>query len=984
MAKKTKTRSKKYATEVRDIETRRTDETRQARSLPTKHKGRSRSDAQVVTSIRAQTRGGDEVTIVGVGASAGGLEAFSSMVRALPPKPGFALVLVQHLAPQHESALPTLLTSYTTMPVLQVTDGMRVEPNHLYVIPPNVQMGLTDGHFDLKPRPDDRTQYTPIDSFLTSLAEHAQSRAIGVILSGTASDGATGVREIKAAGGITFAQKPETAKYDGMPRAAIATGMVDMVLSPAEIAIKLSQLTAHPYVRDFVPTSGEELSVRDDQLRRIFDLLRPASGIDFRHYKLPTIKRRLLRRMALQRLTDVQHYIRLLEDTPAEVRSLYQDLLIHVTRFFREPESFKALAQQVFPKLVEDRGEEQPIRAWVSGCATGEEAYSLAISLLEYLHGHNQDVRIQIFATDVSDTAIEHARAGLYPASIEADVPPDILRRFFTKVDGSYRVSKTVRDLCVFARQDLTKDPPFSRLDLILCRNVLIYMDVVLQQRLISVFHYALNPQGFLVLGQAETVGSQVGLFSLTDKKFRIYRKKTSRERQRRSASTTSAPGIQKASGAGRRRSRKRRCKPRSARIIFDRYAPPGVVVDADLQIVQFRGQTGAYLEPAPGRGQPESVEDVARGIAPRAADGVSRRAKEQGAGSKNRPARQVVAGLEAGHSRRPATDVVGPSALPGAVPGAQQGGATTAMNAEPGHARRALAARRDVANGSQQLDLLERELAASREYLQSIIQELEAANEELQSANEEILSSNEELQSTNEELDTAKEELQSTNEELNTLNEELHGRNEELSRVNSDLVNLLASVQIAIVIISSDLRIRRFTPMAEKVLNLIPGDLDRPIGHIKPNIDCPDLEQLILESIDTGRTGRARSQGQERTLVLAAHSPVQERRQQDRWRGAHALRRRRDQAIGTADAPGEGLHRRAHEGDRSTLRRPGRRHAGAGRQRVFRSRARHDGGCDRRPASLRARWRMESCGASGTYHAARQRRRRRSSVCPS
>jgi two-component system, chemotaxis family, CheB/CheR fusion protein len=807
-------------------------------------------EAQVVMSLRAQTRGANDVTIVAVGASAGGLEAFSSMVRSLPPKPGFALVLVQHLSPQHESALPTLLTSYTTMPVLQVTDGMRVESNHLYVIPPNVQMGLMDGNFNLKPRPHDRTQYTPIDSFLTSLAEHAQSRAIGVILSGTASDGATGIREVKAAGGITFAQKPETAKYDGMPRAAIATGMVDMVLAPADIAIKLSQVSAHPYVHNFVPSSGEQLSVRDDQLRRIFDLLRPVSGIDFKHYKLPTIKRRLMRRMALQRLTDVQHYIRLLEDTPAEVRSLYQDLLIHVTRFFREPESFKALAQQVFPKLVDERGEDQPIRAWVSGCATGEEAYSLAISLLEHLHGHNQDVRIQIFATDVSETAIEHARAGVYPASIEADVPPETLRRYFTKVDGSYRITKTVRDFCVFARQDLTKDPPFSRLDLILCRNVLIYMDVMLQQRLISVFHYALNPQGFLVLGQAETVGSQVGLFNLADKKFRIYRKKTSRHTPMALSVDYPAHGVQQEPRPPEASQPEKALQSEVARVIFDRYAPPGVVVDADLQIVQFRGQTGAYLEPAPGEASLNLLKMVREGLlyGLRTALHTVRKSKV--------PVRRT--GLRVRSSRGwkavnldvlPLTSSGGPHYLvlfqePNKARDDDDHTEPIAPVAPSGRARRR--------ERHTEFELLERELAASREYLQSIIQELEAANEELQSANEEILSSNEELQSTNEELDTAKEELQSTNEELNTLNEELHGRNEELSLVNSDLVNLLASVQIAIVIISSDLRIRRFTPMAEKVLNLIAGDLDRPIGHIKPNIDCPDLERLIHEAIET------------------------------------------------------------------------------------------------------------------------------------
>jgi two-component system CheB/CheR fusion protein len=848
MAKKTKVKSRTQPRATRSLKARGRSRPKQATVLEV------RTDfprIRPVPSAPAPSRSSDEVTIVGVGASAGGLEAFSGMLRVIPPKPEYAIVLVQHLAPQHESALPTLLTSYTTMPVVQVTEGMRVERNHVYVIPPNVQMGITDGHFHLKPRPDDRTQYTPIDSFLTSLAEHANGRAIAVILSGTASDGATGVREIKGGGGITFAQKPETAKYDGMPRAAIATGMIDMVLSPQEIALKLTEVAAHPYIREFMPASGEELLIRDDQLRRIFDLLRPASGIDFKHYKLPTIKRRLLRRMALHRLTDVQHYIRLLEETPAEMRSLYQDLLIHVTRFFREPESFKALAQHVFSKLIEDRGEDQPIRAWVSGCATGEEAYSLAISLLEYLHRNHQEIRIQIFATDVSEAAIEHARAGRYPATIESDVPPEILRRFFARVDGSYRVSKTVRDVCVFARQDLTKDPPFSRLDLILCRNVLIYMDVVLQQRLISVFHYALNPQGFLVLGQAETVGSQVGLFSLADKKFRIYRKKMASRMPVATSVDYTPAGIPKKRLAHDVPQTEKALQAEVSRIIFDRYAPAGVVVDADMQIVQFRGQTGAFLEPAPGEASLNLLKMAREGLL------YGLRTALHAARKNKMPVRKAGLRVKSPRGWTPvALDII-PLTASGRPhylvlfqdPNRRRGeverpvASPTAVRISPRERRR---------EHQSQVDLLERELAASREYLQSIIQELEAANEELQSANEEILSSNEELQSTNEELDTAKEELQSTNEELSTVNEELHGRNEELSRVNSDLVNLLASVQIAIVIVSSDLRIRRFTPMAERVLNVIPGDLDRPIGHIKPNIDCAELEQLILESIDS------------------------------------------------------------------------------------------------------------------------------------
>jgi two-component system CheB/CheR fusion protein len=792
------------------------------------------------------------ITIVGVGASAGGLESFSQLLEAIPTDAGIAMVLVQHLAPHQESALPLLLSSHSRMPVVQVINGARIEPNHVYVIPPNVQMVIDDGTLELTPRPSDRTQHTPIDTFFGSLAKLPEGRVIAVVLSGSASDGALGIRDVKAAGGITLAQKPESAKYDSMPRAAIATGMVDLVLTPAEIGAEIGQIAGHPYVRPHRLTR-DEVSVRDDQLRRIFDLLRPVSGVDFRHYKMPTIRRRLLRRMALHRLIDVEPYIKLLQANPAELRGLFQDLLIHVTRFFREPDSFAALAKDVFPKLLDDRDAEQPIRVWVCGCATGEEAYSLAIALVEFLQREQSDVRVQIFATDVSDTAIEHARAGVYSAAIAGDVGPERLRRFFTKSDGNYRVSKLIRDMCVFARQDLTKDPPFSRLDLVMCRNVLIYMDTVLQRKLIALFHYALNPHGYLVLGQAETVGSQASLFSLTDKKFRIHRKK-------------SAPGLPAvafpvdyaAAAAPRKRtqpdplSADKGLQGEVSRVILDRYAPAGVVVDAELQIVQFRGQTGPFLEPAPGEASLSLLKMAREGLlyGLRTAMHTVRKTKA--------PVRKEGLQVRAGHGWKPVTIEVIPLTALGRphylVLFEESASSSVTDTADPPAARRKPGRGRAAAKGAggDRMVLLQRELAASREYLQSIIQELEAANEELQSANEEILSSNEELQSTNEELDTAKEELQSTNEELNTVNEELHGRNEEMSRVNSDLMNLVGSVQIAIVIVSSDLRIRRFTPMAEKVLNLIPSDLDRSIGHINPNIDCPNLEQLIIECMDS------------------------------------------------------------------------------------------------------------------------------------
>jgi len=785
------------------------------------------------------------MTVVGVGASAGGLEAFSAVLRSLPEDPGIALVFVQHLAPHHESALVALLSGHSALPVVQATEGMDVAPNHVYVIPPNAQMVIVGRKLHLNSRPDDKSQYTPVDAFFSSLAESFGQRAIAVVLSGTASDGAMGIRDVKSAGGLTIAQSPDAAKYDGMPRAAISTGMVDLVLPTSEIGPKLVELARHPYTKIADGTAADP-AIPEAQLHEIFELLRPVSGLDFRHYKLPTIKRRLFRRMALHRLPDVAQYIQLLRDSAEEVRALYRDLLIHVTRFFREPDSFEALARDVFPAIVEGRASVHPIRMWVSACSTGEEAYSLAIALIEFLQNRQLDLTIQIFATDVSESAVEEARAGVYPASIEGDVGADRLRRFFTKHDGGYRITKVVRDLCVFARQDLTKDPPFSRLDLILCRNVLIYMDAVLQKKLLSVFHYALNPNGFLVLGQAETVGAHVQLFSVVDKKHRVHRKKPANLLPMTSIPTgqsaTMPPKRQHAEPSGGEKF----LQTEVSRVLIDRFAPPGVVIDPDMQIVQFRGQTGAYLEPAPGEASLNLLKMAKEGLL------YGLRSAVHAARKTRNSIHKEGLKVRSGDGWKPVAIDVIPLPINGRMHYLvmfTESGATrsrkTRTEARPSrkitrHERKS------------QMDFLERELAASREYLQSVIQELEAANEELQSANEEILSSNEELQSTNEELDTAKEELQSTNEELSTVNDELHARNEELTRVNSDLVNLLSTVQIAIVIVTADLRIRRYTPMAEKVLNLIPGDVDRRIGHINPNIVGSNLERLIVECIDT------------------------------------------------------------------------------------------------------------------------------------
>ncbi|WAS89794.1 chemotaxis protein CheB [Nannocystis punicea] len=788
--------------------------------------------------------------VVGIGASSGGLEAFTDVLDALPADLGVAFVYVAHQASGRDSGLADILRTHTAMPIVVVKDEVPLEPDRVYLAPPGVQLTVADLRLVPIARPEDRTQYTPIDVFMTSLAKELETSAVGVVLSGSGVDGSSGLREIKGVGGITLVQDPETARYDSMPRAAIATGSVDLVLTPARIAEELQRIGRHPYVRSsYARRPGDELVIHQEQLHRIFTMLRNASGVDFTHYKPPTIRRRLQRRMVLHKLDSVEQYIKYMRENPDEVSKLYQDLLIHVTRFFRDPDSFRALAAEVFPQIMQQRRGLSPIRLWLPGCSTGEEAYSVAIALLEFLGEESSAVPVQIFATDVSETAIEHARNGLYADSIAADLSPERLRRFFTKTDGKYRIAKVVRDLCVFARQDVTRDPPFSKLDLILCRNVLIYMGAVLQRKLMTVFHYALKPSGFLMLGGAETVGAQADLFAVIDKKHRIFVK--------RAIDTPSNFQIPVEYNPSRSPHRGARLptemhtphsfQNEANRLVLDRYGPPGVIVDENFQIVQFRGKTGRYLEPAPGdAAQSLNLLKMAR-------EGLLHGLQTAlyGARKSDKPVHKPGMRVDfdgSGHE----LDL---HVIPLAVPGEErhflvlfeEAGAVGEVNHEV-----VSVPPQSPSSDDERVKQLQEELAASREYLQSIIQDLEAANEELQSANEEILSSNEELQSTNEELDTAKEELQSTNEELNTVNEELHGRNDELSRVNSDLVNLLGCVEIAIVIVGSDLSIRRFTPMAEKVLNLIPTDIGRPISQIKPNIECPGLEKMIARVIDT------------------------------------------------------------------------------------------------------------------------------------
>lgn len=792
-----------------------------------------------------QSTGKVSFPVVAIGASAGGLEAFSQLLRALPQNSGMAFVLVQHLAPKHESALSELLGRATKIPVNEVQDGMAVRRDRAYVIPPNTNMAIRDGVLRLVQRTP-TTQHLPIDYFFRSLAEEMGDQAIGAILSGTASDGTLGMRAIKAEGGITFAQDEQSAKYPDMPRNAIASGAVDFVLPPEGIARELVRIASHPYLRQVLPLGIAETLEPEDGLRKIFNLLRSAKHVDFSHYKPNTIKRRIKRRMVVHRLQNLDQYIALLQENRQELDALYQNILIHVTGFFRDPDNFEALKKTVFPEILKNHSPHVPIRIWVPGCSTGEEVYSLAISLLEFLGERSNGTEIQIFATDVNENALEKARLGIYAENTTESVSAGRLRRFFVKAPSGHQINKSIREMAIFARQDITKDPPFSKLDLISCRNLLIYLDSVLQRKVLPMLHYALRPNGYLFLGSSESIGLFAEHFELIDRKHKIYAKKPTSPRlpvdfpRREDWAGMVAEGSMATEPAV-----VFDVQREAERVLLARYVPAGVVINSDMEILHFRGRTGKYLEPAPGLASLSLPKMAREGLA------VDLRTAVQKARRDDAPARRSSVPFRY-DDRYQEVDL---EVIPIKGPGAQERYFMVLFTEPPklkASKGKQTHARTQRFTESREVAHLKDELAQTKSALQSIIEEQETTNEELKSANEEVLSANEELQSTNEELETAKEELQSTNEELTTLNEELQNRNTELSDANNDLVNLLSSVSLPILMLGNDLRIRRATPAAEKLLNLIGSDIGKPISDIKPNLDLSRFGDLVLESIDT------------------------------------------------------------------------------------------------------------------------------------
>src|SRR6184192_2848822 len=744
---------------------------KQARSASAdKKRNRHRTKSQSADPYVSGKGKDGSCPIVGIGGSAGGFEAAMELLRHLPARTGMAFVIVQHLDPHHGSRLANLLGKATSMPVSEIAETTTPEPNAVYVQPPDKCVIAKNGKLTLVRRTERLS--IAIDHFFESLAEECGSRAIGIVLSGTGSDGTAGLRAIKAAGGLTFAQTVESAKFDAMPRSAIRSGFVDLVLPPREIAREIRRIADHPYIRrpPSDPKEIEKAAYRQaDDLGRIFLSLKKQMGVDFSAYKETTLLRRIQRRMALHRIDKVNKYARFLRDNKKEVEALFDDLLINVTRFFRDKQLFRALKKRFLPALFKNKSKDrQPeLRVWVPGCATGEEVYSLAICILEALGSRLSKMRIQIFGTDLRESVIEHARAGIYPSAIEKDVSRARLKRFFMKRDGSYQIHRSVRDICTFARQNITADPPFSRLDLLSCRNVLIYLSPELHKRCIPQFHYALNPGGYLILGPAESVGMFDELFNLVEKKNKIYTKKMV---------ATPRPELAAYEGARFAPSAVRSTTVEAAtfgeqlvraadHIMLNAYAPAGVVIDHDLRVHQFRGRTEFYLQHHPGPATLNLLQIVRPSLAADLRNIVRRAIKA------NKPARTERSVIKHNRKAREINIQVVPFKIPGSdKPWLLVIFDETTGEAKPGKPQQFLG----KTASQREFTELHRELAASKESLQTIIEEQEATNEELKSANEEIESSNEELQSTNEELETAKEELQSTNEELTTLNEEL------------------------------------------------------------------------------------------------------------------------------------------------------------------------------------------------------------------
>lgn len=784
-------------------------------------------------------RSKDDFPVIGLGASAGGLDAFGKFFTSMPTDTGMSFVLIQHLDPTHASNMVELLKRYTAMPVHEATNDIKLAPDHVYMIPPNRNMTITDRTLKLLEQVERPGIMHSIDLFFRSLANDLKERAICVILSGTGTDGSLGAKAVKAELGMVMVQDPDTAAYDGMPRSAIAAGVADFILPAEDMAKQLVEYIRKSYGKRAV--RRREVEKDSTSLTTILSLIRARTKHDFTGYKPSTINRRIERRMSINQIDNISQYLKYLREHQAEVDALVKDFLINVTSFFRDPEAFIVLKDQM-KKLMENRPDGAELRAWVPGCSTGEEAYSVAMILEETLDDLHKYCTVQVFGTDLDHDAIGIARSGIYPASISADVGDSRLKRFFSRTDDQYQIKRELREKLVFAVQDIISDPPFTRMDMISARNLLIYFDADLQKRLIPMFHYALNQDGLLFLGTAETVGEFAELFTVADRKWKIYAAQP-REKHppyglrgqmawRESLEAVNPEEFKIARPA---------TPPRPPQEVLLEAMPASVLLDGSYQVVYSHGDSRKYLGFPTGRPNTVILEVVHPELRSALASAL-----HEAVGQRREVVREGVR-VRVNGDTQPIRLRVRPvlSAYPG-----EPGGRIIVTFEDMQKARRG--SRKGPTAVDARVSELEQELQFTKETLRSTIEELETANEELRSANEEYQSTNEELQSTNEELETSREELQSVNEELSTVNTEHQAKIEELSTVNDDMKNLLNSTPIATIYLDNELRVKRFTPAATGIFNLINRDMDRPLGHITSQIGNYDIAEKASKVLDT------------------------------------------------------------------------------------------------------------------------------------
>jgi len=818
--------------------------------MPTKKRKTSPGEENSLKKVKQgkKPKEGIPFPIVGIGASAGGLETLNAFFSIMPPDSNMAFVVIQHLSPQHKSIMASLVDKHTRMTVAQIEDGTKVEPNHVYLNPPGKNVAIFNRRLHLLEPVKTSTINMPVDFFFRSLSEDQAEKAIGIILSGTASDGTLGIKAIKGEGGMVMVQQPDTAKYDGMPKSAIETGLVDFILPVEKMPETLIHYAKHPFLESLDKIKLTEPPVKN-QIQKIFALIRSKTGHDFSHYKPNTIARRIEGRLAVHQITALHDYILYLQKNPAEIEVLFKNLVIGVTSFFRDPEAYDVIAQKVLPELLSAKEPDTTIRFWVAGCSTGEEAYSLGMVLCETMDKMTKHFNVQIFATDIDSAALDTARKGIYLESIGADVSSQRLNRFFLKEPGVFKVKKELRDMVVFSIQNLVKDPPFSRLDLVSCRNLMIYMDSVLQKKIIPLFHYTLNPGGVLFLGTSESIGENTDLFGSLNSKWKLFERKKGLAGAAIAYPAEINYGIQQKAESDDKDKQPviSEIQTMVERAILDEYAPAGVLLNDKYEILHFVGKTDRYL--APPTGKPSfHILNMARPDLKHPLTTALHKAMREKTDAFCKNVRVACNGAFCKVDIS-VKQMTGKGLPPGFILVMFED-KTSIKAADQKKTGTLKVKKQDTA-----LQSLEQELQSTREYLQATIEEMETSNEELKSANEELQSVNEELQSTNEELETSKEELQSTNEELATVNAELQNKVDEFSRANDDMNNLLAATEIASIFLDADLCIKRYTPAAAKIISLIQTDIGRPLGHLKtsfPDVDLIKLAGKVLKDLNT------------------------------------------------------------------------------------------------------------------------------------